>query len=104
MSEKLVPKEETSVGIITYSIQEMAVGEKVFMSKFDTWEIEGVSQPVDLDRCAGDIKCRIITEEEYKGGMENPYCEVEEMKKMEKQKSRFSVFREKDKNRLDTIE
>ncbi len=76
----------TSVGLITQSYKEMHPGEKIFMSKYDSWEIEGVSQPVEVEECMRDPACKVITEQEYEQGKGNPYCE-----KMEDKRQRWRL-------------
>lgn len=71
----LETRENTSVALVSEATEEIAVGERIFMSKFDSWEIEGVSQPVEIEDCRNDPKCRLINEQEYKKGMDNPFCE-----------------------------
>lgn len=74
----LEARKETSVALVIETIEELAVGEHLYMSKYSSWEIEGISQAVEVDQCDGDPKCRLISAEEYKQGMDNPYCELEE--------------------------
>jgi LysM domain len=64
----------TSVGLITRANKEIVIGDNVSMSRYKNWEIEGVSQPHDVDKCRTDPRCRLITNEEYENGMDNPLC------------------------------
>jgi len=85
----LDPHSKTSVALITDSSEEATVGERVFTSKYSSWEIEGVSQPVEVDECRRDPTCRLITEQEYRQGMDNPYCE--RVEKRRRGEDRWSV-------------
>ena len=69
---KLDAKKKTSAGLILDNTQEVSVGTRVYMSKFDRWEIDGVSQPSDVDSCRQSPQCHLITKEEYAAGMESP--------------------------------
>ncbi len=82
----LEPKTKTSTCLVTDALREMAIGDRVFTSRYGSWEIEGVSHTVDINRCKNDPTCRLITAEEYEQGMDYPYCErpIEEYKKDKK--------------------
>jgi hypothetical protein len=68
--------EKTSVALVLDSRQELAIGDRVLMSKYSSWEIEGVSQPTEIENCQNDPTCRLITAQEYQQGKDIPYCEA----------------------------
>jgi hypothetical protein len=72
----LNPLKKTSVGVIIDATQEIVVGDQVFMSKYSSWEIEGISQPMEIGRCQSDPTCRLISADEYAKGEDIPYCEA----------------------------
>jgi len=72
----LEPLKKTSVALVADSLMEIAVGDRVLMSKYRSWEIEGVSQPTEIDNCRNDPTCRLITADEYANGVDLPYCEM----------------------------
>lgn len=71
----LEPRKKTSVGLIIDSIREIAPGDPLFLSRYKTWEIEGVSSTADLDACKQNPECAIITADQYAQGLDNPMCE-----------------------------
>lgn len=68
-------RRETSIALITDAVAEITIGEMVFMSKYSSWEIEGISQPTDIQHCESDPTCRVITKEQYDNGEDIPFCE-----------------------------
>ena len=90
----LEPMEKTSVGLVTEAFEEIIYGERVFTSKYDYWEIEGVSQAVDVERCRNDPRCRLVTNEEYEAGMDNPYCDKTGVEPEEQSRWRMKDIKE----------
>jgi hypothetical protein len=72
----LEPHKETSVCLVIDSKSEIAYGEHILMSKYSSWEIEGISQAMEVENCERDPKCRLITGQEYESGMDIPFCET----------------------------
>jgi len=71
----LEPRKKTSVGLIIESYREISPGADLFLSRYRTWEIEGVSAPAEVDACKKNPECYLITKEKYAEGYDNPMCE-----------------------------
>lgn len=89
----LEPQKTTAVALVLTALQEFSIGERVLLSKYNQWEIEGLSRPEEIDRCRVNSKCRMISAEEYANGMESPFCE--------RPKSPAETEKEKRKKRAD---
>lgn len=71
----LEPRSKSSVGLIIESYREFSPGTDLFLSRYKTWEIEGVSSPADIDACKSNPECLLIPKEKYDQGFDNPMCE-----------------------------
>jgi|GEM_PF-1288148 len=91
----LDPKPNTSVALITESNKEIQIGERVIMSMYERWEIEGVSKSTDVESCKEDPRCELITEEEYENGTVSPFCTVISQEELEEREEEKKGAREK---------
>ncbi|MFO8058527.1 MAG: LysM peptidoglycan-binding domain-containing protein [bacterium] len=72
----LKPYDDTSVALISEAKKEVHIGERVLLSMYERWEIEGVSSSTAVSSCKEDSDCQLITEQEYEDGKVSPFCTV----------------------------
>ncbi len=91
----LDPHPDTSVALITEAKKEVHIGERVLMSMYERWEIEGVSSSTDIESCREDPRCELISEEDYANGRVSPYCQVISQEELEAREEAEKGPREK---------
>jgi hypothetical protein len=72
----LEARQFTSVGLVTDTDIEIMVGEHLLMSKYNRWEIEGISSVNDINACTRDPRCKIISAADFNNGVDRPFCMV----------------------------
>jgi hypothetical protein len=74
-------RKKTCTAIITDATSEIMNGDMVLLSKFNRWEIEGVSSSKDINSCQQDARCKIVSSSDYAAGKGRPFCIVDKKKK-----------------------
>lgn len=77
----LQARQKTSTAILSDAVNEIMDGDMVLLSKYNRWEIEGVSSTADINSCQSDSRCKLISAADYSAGQDRPFCEADVHKK-----------------------
>jgi hypothetical protein len=74
-------RQKTSTAVISDAVSEVMNGDMILLSKYNRWEIEGVSSTADVNSCQQDNRCKLFSSADYAAGKDRPFCTTAVQKK-----------------------